>query len=421
MASSQPEGVQLIRAGRLITVSDRGELNDGGVAIRGGRIVAVGSWDEVSAGFPGASMIDCSTYVVAPGLVDPHTHNLEFGPGTAWNVGQRAQFGGAASLLFDALRAGVTALGEHVLGHYQFARQVAEYRALADQMPQRIRLGVGTCCVGTEPMAYLTALDPGGSRDPNVLLEDSTLRKLAEMNEFPGESCFVTSTTANLPVEAAPNADLRMIDRKDLKRVIDTYHDAGQRVGAHLEGLEPARDFVELGGNVIHHGFGIPDDFWPRMAEADVTLCATPGAGTGWQPNSPDEIAAAVGAGVRVGIATDAVIPQSGLATWYETPSGSLIRSTDLMRIAAPGLRRLVSDGASNNDALALLTLNSASILGLDDVIGSIEEGKYADLVVVDGLPGVEATDPSAVKGVMMEGDLLVGELQVSQGESDAA
>jgi imidazolonepropionase-like amidohydrolase len=421
VSSTRTEPVQLLRAGRLITVSEKGELNDGAVAIRGDRIVAVGSWDEVSAGFPDASMVDSRAYVVAPGLVDPHTHNLEFGPGTAWNVGRRAQFGGAASLLFDALCAGVTALGEHVLGHYQFAREVREYRALADQMPQRIRLGVGTCCVGTEPMTYLTALDPGGSRDPKVLLEDDTLRKLAEMNEFPGENCFVTSTPANLPIEAAPNADLRMIDRDSLKRVIDAYHDAGQRVGAHLEGLEPARDFVELGGNVIHHGFGIPNDFWPLMAESDVILCATPGAGTGWQPNSPDEIAAAVGAGVRVGIATDAVIPQSGLATWYDTPAGSLIRSTDLMRIAAPGLRRLVSDGASNNDALALLTLNSAGILGLEDVIGSIEEGKYADFVIVDGVPGVETTDPSAVKGVIMGGDLVVGELQISTGGSDAA
>ena len=51
-------------------------------------------------------------------------------------------------------------------------------------------------------------------------------------------------------------------------------------------------------------------------------------------------------------------------------------------------------------------------------VCGSIEEGKYADLVLVDGVPGVETTDPSAVKGALIEGDLVVGELHISTGES---
>lgn len=406
--------VVLVRAGYLVTVSDRGVLDDGCVVIRGGRIDAVGRWDEIAPDHQHADSIDASGYVVTPGLIDPHTHNIEFGAGTTWNVGERAQLAGAASLVFDALAAGITALGEHVLGHFQFRRQVEEYRRFADTLPQRIKIAVGTCCVGTEPIAYLSSLEPGGSCDPHTLFDPDRLQKMAELNEFPGENCFVMSTPANLPVEVTPNADLRMIGRAELKKIIDTYHGAGKRAGAHLEGLEAARDFTEAGGDVIHHGFAIPTEYFPELARNDVMLCATPGAGTGWQPNSPEELAEAVQAGVEVAIATDAVIPQSALATWYDEPRGTLIRSTDLLRIAAPGLRKLVSDGASPNDAMALLTLNSAKILGLEEVVGSVEEGKRADLIFVDGgIPGIDVTDPAAVKGVMMEGDLLLGDLQV--------
>jgi len=407
----------LVRAGRLATVSDKGVIDDACVVIRNSRIDQVGRWDELAPGSSDAVSIDARRYVVTPGLVDPHTHNIEFGAGTTWNVGQRAQLGGAASLLFDALTAGITALGEHILGHYEFSRDVSEYRRFANALPQRIKLAVGTCCVGTEPISYLSSLDPGGSRERASLFEPEGLKRMSELNEFPGENCFITSTPANLPVEVTPNADIRMIDRDVLKRIIDTYHAAGKRVGAHLEGLEPARDFTELGGDVIHHGFAIPTEYFAEMARNNVMLCATPGAGTGWQPNSPEELAAAVDAGVEVGIATDGVIPQSALATWLDSPPGTLIKTTDLLRVAAPGLRKLVSGGISPNDALALLTLNSAKILGLEDDIGSVEEGKYADLIFVEGgFPAIDVSDPTAVKAVMMEGVLVLGDLHVTPG-----
>src|SRR5690242_17835746 len=83
---------RLVRAGRLVTVSPMGTIADGAVAIDGDSIAAVGEWRELSAHYPNADVLDAGDLVVTPGLVDCHTHNLEFGAGTKWDLGQGAQF-----------------------------------------------------------------------------------------------------------------------------------------------------------------------------------------------------------------------------------------------------------------------------------------------------------------------------------------
>jgi imidazolonepropionase-like amidohydrolase len=398
---------RLVRAGRLVTVSPLGTIEDGAVAIDRGTIVDVGPWAALGAAHREAEVLDAAGLVVSPGLVDCHTHNLEFGAGTKWEVGQVAQLAGAATLLLDAVRAGVTAMGEHVLGHYLFRRPIEEYRAFAASMPQTFRFAIGGGVIGTEPLACSCALMPGVPAPRNVLLDPAILRELAAANDFPGECCFATVTPANLPVSLTPHAGERAYSRDELAVIGEAYHAGGGRLGAHMEGSDAVAEFLAIGGDVIHHGHGMTDDQLPALTERGVILCATPSGGTSRRPNSPDEIAAAVAAGVTVAIATDSVLPIHPEATWYDRPDGYLIESADLMYVAQPAMRRLVADGASVDDALALITLNGAKVIGLQGELGSLEAGKRADLVFAAGVPGLEATSPDDVKLVMIGGEVV--------------
>jgi imidazolonepropionase-like amidohydrolase len=395
---------RLVRAGRLVTVGPAGVIDDGGLAIDGPSITAVGGWAEVRRRYPDADVIDASSLVVAPGLVDSHTHNLEYGAGTMWDLGERGQLAGGARLLLSALEAGVTAMGEHLLGHFAFRRPQEVYREFATHMPQTIRWAVGGSIIGTEPLGCFCTLTPGGPSSLEALRDEGMLRELAAINEFPGENCFVTVTPANLPVSITPHAGERAYSREDLARVARAFQAGGKRFGAHMEGPEAVDDFLAAGGNVIHHGHGLAPEQLPILAERGVMLCATPSGGTSRRPNSPEEIVAAMEAGVRVAIATDSVLPVHPEAAWFDVPADTEIESSHLMYLAHPAMQRLVERGWSPSEALALITLNGARIIGLDDLLGSLEVGKQADVVFADGIPGLEVTSAAGVRAVMIRG-----------------
>jgi imidazolonepropionase-like amidohydrolase len=398
---------RLLRAGRLVTVSTVGTLRDVGVAIGAGKIMDIGPWEKMKTIHNGAEVLDHSGDTVIPGLVDPHSHNLEYGGGTAWGMGEPAQLAAGTSLLLEALRAGVTTVGENLLGHHVFRRSLEEYEKARSILPLNVVFSVGTCVVGTDPITCLSAARPGEPLAREALLDTAMLRELAKASEAPGEHVFLNATPANLPLELAPHAGSPVFSRADLRLFVESYHVEGRPVGAHLEGPDSLEAFLEMRGDVVHHGHTAPQRLLERMAKTGTSLVATPSGGTRSRPNSPEEIARAVEAGVTVAIASDAVLPFHPEAHWYHLPPHVYSSSHLLAYLASPALRFLAAKGMEENGLLALLTLNGAKILGLSDRLGSIERGKQADLVVAPGIPGLEVLDPAGISAVYVKGEMV--------------
>jgi imidazolonepropionase-like amidohydrolase len=76
------------------------------------------------------------------------------------------------------------------------------------------------------------------------------------------------------------------------------------------------------------------------------------------------------------------------------------------MLLAGPAMRLLTAQDVSESDALALITLNGARILGLDDRLGSIEVGKQADLLLTTGVPGLDVRSAEGVRAVFVRGEI---------------
>jgi imidazolonepropionase-like amidohydrolase len=204
-----------------------------------------------------------------------------------------------------------------------------------------------------------------------------------------------------------PLAGKPFLTRAEIGAMVDAYHAVGMKCGLHTEGEEIVKDFIDAGGDVVHHGHNMPAHLLDTMAAKGIPLVATPVGGTSSRPNSPEEILEAVQRGVKVAIATDSVLPPHSEATWLPFEDGRLVFSDDLMTVARPGLRALVSAGIDENQALALITLHAASMLGLEQRTGSLEPGKDADIVACDGVPALEACRPEDVRFVMSRGKVV--------------
>jgi imidazolonepropionase-like amidohydrolase len=193
----------------------------------------------------------------------------------------------------------------------------------------------------------------------------------------------------------------------EVSAVVEVAHSAGKRVASHTGGNQAIADAVALGVDCIEHGYSFEDDTAARMAEAGTylvpTLCVTQELDymrrhgvQDWMlakaKASADEHRASITRAVRRGVTlccgTD-LLPSDPVDGTVAT-----IREVEL----------LVSCGLAPLQAIKAATLNSARLCSTDRSTGSVESGKAADLLVVDGRPDERIGDLREIRLVMKGG-----------------
>ena len=176
---------------------------------------------------------------------------------------------------------------------------------------------------------------------------------------------------------------------EELRAVVQEAHNAGKRVAMHAIGRQGIKNALDAGVDSIEHGFYLDEELFAQAIEQGTFLVPTllaidgivefgPAGGTPeWvidkatleRDRSREMFRAAVHAGVRVAAGTDAGTPFN--------------HHTDLARELAV----MVAIGMTPMQALVAATANAAANLDLLDEIGTIEVGKAADVVLLDGNP----------------------------------
>jgi imidazolonepropionase-like amidohydrolase len=199
---------------------------------------------------------------------------------------------------------------------------------------------------------------------------------------------------------------------EEVRAVVDEAHRMGFRVAAHAEGLGGARIAVEVGVDTIEHGLSLhrAPELLARMAERGIVLVPTLStfadladrfAGDFAPPLVEQAKRQAEEARLTLTAAQAAGVT---LAMGYDSgPPGA--SATELVRMAEAGL------GAAA--AITAATRGSARALGLDADLGTLEVGKIADLLVVDGDPTDDPSillDPSCIWLVVQAGRAVAGQ-----------
>jgi imidazolonepropionase-like amidohydrolase len=414
--AADSSGLTAIRCGRLIDVKAGRAIPDAVILIENGRIVSVGSAGSKLPIPSGARLIDLGSATVLPGLIDAHTHLLtnvdpdqadaQFSGTllTEMSAGKRALLG--AAMAREMLEAGFT--GVRDLGNSGTNNDVALRDAIHDGWVTGPRMAVSTRALSPVGGQY-GKLSPAGRA--LIPLEYAEITGTDEARRAVRQAIWDGATVIKVIVNAATT-----LSADEMKAIVDEAHRNGLKVAAHATDDLSTRLAAEAGVDSIEHAYTVSDDVLRRMAEKKIYLVPTDYPLAFVQRlakpelDRAPELAKQIQADLQKGI--DAGRERLARARKFGVP----IAAGSDEYFAIPGQTRgqsarlifhaYADAGMQPLDILRAATVNAADLLGWGDQLGTLEPGKYADLIAVPGDPLADITELDRV-GFVMKGGVV--------------
>lgn len=409
-ASAQASGKRtVIHAGKLLDVKTGKIDTNQAIVVQADKIVSVGPASAVQSS-PDDNTIELPNTTVLPGLIDAHTHltfNPQFGYDTlAISVPREALIGAHNARMtleagFTTVRnVGATGYSDVALRDAINAGDVSGPRMLVSG--PALSITGGHCDNDLLPYEYHATSD--GTADG----VEQVQHKVREVIKYGADLVKVCATGGVLSKGDDPNASQYTLE--EMKAIVADAHRLGRKVAAHAHGAQGVIWASEAGVDSVEHGHLMNDAAIATLKKNGTYLVPTLYL-VDWQrehaaeANLPDyakkkmemvsqmgkaNIKKAFEAGVKIGMGTDAAVYPHGLN--------------------AHELAVYVSLGMSPLQAIQTATINDADLLGWSDKIGTLQPGKWADIIAVDGDPLQDVTTLQHVKFVMKGGDVVKNE-----------
>jgi imidazolonepropionase-like amidohydrolase len=415
LASSEAQAPRLIaiRAGHLFDSRAGRMLTNQIVLVKGDRITEVADVEHAKIP-PGVEVIDLRQATVLPGLIDAHTHVY-----SSLTLGARVTVSKEAWTLMAlgnaqaTLRAGFTTIrdvGTHGEGYGDVDIRNAIDHGLFDGP----RMQVSTRGIGASGSDYIGA--PGSTlpgSGHSISGVDEARQAVREQIRYGADWIKIYPTGAySFNPEGVLFVD-PTLTLQEIEAIVDEAHRHHHRVAAHAFGGEGLRNSIEAGVDSIEHGQGLDDEMAAMMVKKgtyfDVTgyrysmpeVAENDRKNTGGKysiiPVFEKDFRNALSHGVKIAFGTGV----DGTASDPRS-SGPLNHGTQATEFAW-----LVNHGMSPAAAIQAATIVDADMLGWQDRIGSIEQGKFADIVAVSGDPLKDITELERIKFVMKGGKIV--------------
>ena len=420
--TQEPESqvVVAVRAGKMFDPKTGTLLADQIVLIKRDRIIAVGPRADLAIPTE-AKILDLSKATVLPGLIDAHSHLFLYASPTG-------------------KRTGIENYETHDLLFSQNLDQYFEslqYRTLLAVVNAKLDLDAGFTTerdMGSEGAMYSdvdvrNAIDRGIITGPR--LQVSTRGIVTTTGNFPapaGNCCGVPTAAQVIDSPDAARQAVReqikngadvikifasrreyfnpdgtpvaipTLTLEETRAVVDEAHRELVKVACHCYAGEGLQNCISAGVDSIEHGHALDDDAIHTMLEKgmyyDPNLNVFNSShalyGGQWGRLQQQSFRKAVAAGVKIAFGSDLGVHGAG----------------------AVELEYMVRFGMKAADALRSATLVNAALLGWQDRVGSIEKGKFADLIAVEGDPLRDITELQKVKFVMKGGEVVRNDLK---------
>jgi imidazolonepropionase-like amidohydrolase len=396
--------VMAIRAGQLFD-SKTGEMRPKQLIIlEGERITEVGPESQVKVP-AGAKVIDLSQATVLPGMIDAHTHM--FNPPKPGMSRETSTLIAVQNLQAD-LAAGFTTardMSSHGNGYGDVDMRNAINEGRIDG-PRYVVSGRGIVWgaqPATAPQNPLTSIVVRSVDEAKAAVREHIEHGVDWIKLFPtgaysfsptGEAQYVL--TYPMPV---------------LQALIDETHRLGHKTGCHVYGGEGQKNAILAGCDTIEHAFGLDQE------QADMIvakgLSYDPTFQRYVEPYMDDNDAKNTGGKYRMIPIFEHAVALASKTKGMRMMAGSGVDgSTFPHGTQALEFEQMVKRaGISPKEAIRSGTIVNAEVLGWADRVGSVDKGKFADIVAVSGDPLADITELQRVKFVMKGGKIIRNEL----------
>ncbi|MGA7622373.1 MAG: amidohydrolase family protein [Candidatus Acidiferrales bacterium] len=409
IAKNVPPVDVAIHAGKVLDVRTGKYVSDQIIWVEGDRIKEIGKASEISSRLPaGAKAIDLSNATVLPGMIDCHTH-LTMTPYDSGPAGLRKSYPRQA--LVGARNARVT-----LEAGFTTVRNVGANGYSDIALRDAINAGdvPGPRMLASGPALSIT----GGHGDNNFLAPqynwsddgvadgvEGVALKVREDIKYGADIIKFMATGGVL--SEGDNPALAQYSPEEMKAIVDTAHGLGRKVAAHAHGAAGIKYAVLAGVDSIEHGSYINDEDIQLMKEHGTYLVPTVYLEDwlmenlqtlGLTPNmmekakmvlpiAQEHLSHAFKEGVKVAFGTDAAVYPHGLN--------------------AHEFGKMVSMGMTPLQSIQAATVNAADLIGWTDRVGTIEPGKFADIIAVQGDPLADVQVLENVRFVMKGGVVI--------------
>ena len=383
---------------RVIETKSLTIIENGFVEIDNGKIIKVGSQSDLDSNLGTKKVLDFAGHTILPGLMNSHAHlawdgTHDLAQQSLDDPSEISAYKSCANML-KSLRAGVTLVRDLGMNKSNiYAKQAIEQGIYPGP---RVKI-CGEAIVQTAGHTYWCCREASGA--------DEMRRAVREQ----------VGSGADLIKIMACHDTLEFTD-EELEAVIDETHRNGLYITAHATFDSAISRVTDFGIDCIEHGGPMSDATIEKVAKKNIPICTT------FSPvvmQSKEEIAREYNIPewkikerqkiVRDKSRFDSLVKASkaGIDIIFGTDAGSPVVPHDAI---VPEMKFMIDLGVvkDNLDAIQSATYRAAKVNKIEDKLGSIEIGKDADLIIVQGKPDENIDDLSNVKQVYIHGSRLI-------------
>jgi len=251
---------------------------------------------------------------------------------------------------------------------------------------------------------YSRAIIGDPAAKDGVVNSPEEARKAVRQRYKEGSDVIKITATGGVLSNAKDGAGAQFTE-DEIRAVVSTAKDYGYRVAAHAHGAEGMKRAIRAGVSSIEHGTFMDDEVIELMKEKGTYYVPTITAGKsvadsakipGYYP--PLVVPKAIATGPKIQ-STFAKAYKAGVKIAFGTDAGVFAHGKNYKEF-----EYMVEAGMPAMEAIKSATMNAADLLGISDRIGSIEKGKSADIIAVNGAPIKDIKVLSSINFVMKEG-----------------